>query len=105
MLIAVCAAALGTPAHAADDKPDWRGTGVVLKVLPPPSNLHATRPVIVIHHDPIKGLMREEMSMPFLAVSTRLFDGLRAGDRIGFGLKDTPDALLVISIERLSPGR
>lgn len=82
-------------------KPDWRGTGTVLAVLPPPSSLHATRPVIIIHHAPIRGLMEETMDMPFIAASTDLFTGLRAGDRIAFGLKDSPDALLVISIERL----
>jgi Cu/Ag efflux protein CusF len=45
--------------------------------------------------------MDESMSMPFIAASTALFQGLRAGDRIAFGLKDTPDALLVITVERL----
>src|ERR1700675_2326805 len=88
---------VGSPAA----KPDYRGTGVVLAVLPPPSSLHATRPVIVIEHGPIAGLMDETMSMPFIAASTTLFQGLRAGDRIAFGLKDTPDALLVIIVERL----
>jgi Cu/Ag efflux protein CusF len=91
--------------RAAVDTPDWRGTGIVLKLLPPPSDLHATRPVIVIQHDPIAGLMAESMAMPFLAASTALFGGLRVGDRIAFGLKETADALLVISIERLPPGR
>jgi Cu/Ag efflux protein CusF len=83
-------------------KPDYRGTGVVLAILPPPSDLHATRPVIVIEHEPIAGLMDEKMSMPFIAASTALFAGLHRGDRIAFGLKDTPDALLVVVIERLS---
>ena len=93
------------PTRPPADQPDWRGTGIVLKLLPPPSDLHATRPVIVIRHDPIDGLMKEEMSMPFLAASTALFKGLRTGDRIAFGLKETADALLVISIGRLGPGR
>ena len=83
-------------------KPDYRGTGVVLAILPPPSDLHATRPVIVIEHEPIAGLMDEKMSMPFIAASTGLLQGLRRGDRVAFGLKDTPDALLVVVIERLS---
>jgi Cu/Ag efflux protein CusF len=95
--------AAAQPARPGADKPDWRGTGVVLKLLPPPSDLHATRPVIIIHHDPIEGLMKEEMSMPFLAASTALFEGLQPGDHIAFGLKDTPGALLVISIERSGP--
>ncbi len=56
--------------------PDYRGTGVVVALLPPPSNLHATRPVIIIYHDPVPGLMKEAMSMPFIAASTKLFGGL-----------------------------
>lgn len=83
--------------------PDYRGTGEVVQLLPPPSELHATRPVIIIHHDPIAGLMDESMDMPFIAASIKLFRGLRAGDRIAFGLHATPDALLVVSIERLFP--
>jgi hypothetical protein len=79
---------------------DYHGTGTVVGLLPPPSSLHATRPVIIIHHDPIATLMAESMSMPFIAASTALFQGLRPGDRIAFGLQETPDALLVICIER-----
>ena len=81
-------------------RPDYRGTGVVEALLRPPSHLHATRPVIVIRHDPIPPLMNEEMSMPFIAASTALLEGLRPGDRIRFGLQDTPDALLVVTVER-----
>ena len=92
-------------APPAADKPDWRGTGIVLKLLPPPSDLHATRPVIVLQHDPIHGLMEESMAMPFIAASTDLFRGVRVGERVSFGLKETPDALLVISIEKAPPGR
>jgi Cu/Ag efflux protein CusF len=97
--------ATAQPTRPRAEQPDWRGTGIVLKLLPPPSDLHATRPVIVIRHEPIEGLMKDEMTMPFLAASTALFKGLRSGDRIAFGLKETPDALLVISIERLGPDR
>ena len=92
-------------AWAADAKaprPDYRGTGIVLAILPSPSELHKTRPVIVIQHEPIHGLMEDRMSMPFIAASTELFRDLRLGDRIAFGLKDTPDALLVVTIERLT---
>lgn len=85
---------------ATDPQPDYRGTGVVVELLPPPSPLHSTRPVIIIQHDPLPGLMEEAMAMPFLAASTRLFRDLRPGDRIAFGLKETPDALLVVSLER-----
>jgi hypothetical protein len=100
-LLLLASGATAQPVGSPTAKPDYRGTGVVLAVLPPPSSLHATRPVIVIDHAPIAGLMDEAMSMPFIAASTALFQGLRAGDRIAFGLKDTPDALLVITVERL----
>ena len=103
LLAAAAAGAQSTLGPGA--KPDYRGTGVVLAILPPPSDLHATRPVIVIDHEPIAGLMDEKMSMPFIAASTRLFQGLTAGDRIAFGLKDTPDALLVILVERIQSKR
>ena len=100
------AAALAWSLHARSGtapKPDYQVTGVVVALLPPPSNLHATRPVIIIYHDPVPGLMDEAMSMPFIAASTTLFRDLRPGDRIAFGLKTTPDALLVVSIERVAP--
>jgi Cu/Ag efflux protein CusF len=100
LVIALVAPAAAQPARSG---PDWRGTGVVLALLPPPSDLHATRPVIVIRHEAIPGLMAEAMTMPFLAASTALLQGLRPGDRIAFGLKEVPDALLVISIEPLAP--
>ena len=83
----------------------YHGSGTVVALLPPPSDLHATRPVIVIEHDPIRGLMVEKMTMPFIAASTALFEGLHPGDRISFGLEDTPGALLVVTIERLVPRR
>src|SRR5438876_7238283 len=98
-----------TLASAADRDPllprdgDWEGTGVVLALLPPPSDLHATRPVIVIQHDAIRGLMDEAMSMPFIAASSDLFRDLHVGDRIVFTLKDTPGALLVVKITRRPP--
>jgi hypothetical protein len=79
---------------------DWRGNGVVLAVLPPPSTLHPTQPVIVIQHEAIPGLMEEAMAMPFLVASTSLFEGLKTGDRIGFVLRDVPESLLVVAIER-----
>ena len=88
-------------AGAAGPKIDYRGTGVVEAIMPPPSSLHATRPVILIHHDPVPDLMNESMSMPFIAASTDLFRGLHVGDRIAFGMQVTPDALLVVTITRL----
>src|SRR5262245_58901590 len=88
-LLAIVGLATGAAAQI-PARPDYRGTGVVLAMLPPPSSLHATRPVIVIEHDPIEGLMAEKMSMPFIAASTALFQGLSPGDHIAFSLKDTP---------------
>lgn len=95
---------LATPALAQRSstlRPDWRGTGVVIALMPAPSSLHATRPVIVIHHQPIAGLMADEMSMPFIVASPDLMRDLRPGDRIAFGLQETADALLVVTIDRL----
>ena len=102
MPLVVFAADRSTSAPA---KPDYRTTGTVLALLPPPSSLHATRPVIIIEHEPIAGLMNESMSMPFIAASSELFQGLKVGDRISFGMKDTSDALLVIEIHRLAAGK
>jgi Cu/Ag efflux protein CusF len=94
---------IAAPSSAHAQPPRWRGTGVVVALLPAPSSLHATRPVIVLDHEPIPGLMEERMSMPFIAASAELFRGLRTGDRVAFALAETPDALLVVRLERLSP--
>jgi hypothetical protein len=83
--------------------PDYQGTGVIVGMYPAPSTLHPTRPVVVIRHDPIAGLMDESMEHPFIAASTRLFDHLEPGDRVAFGMKTTRDALLVISLTRITP--
>jgi Cu/Ag efflux protein CusF len=86
-------------AHAASSStstPDYQGTGVIVALHAPPSPLHPTRPVVVLHHEPIVGLMDERMDMPFIAASTDLFRGMQPGDRVEFGLKVTDDALLVI---------
>ena len=98
-LVLVLIAALPA-AHAQPVR--WRGTGVVVAVLPAPSRLHATRPVIVLDHEPIPGLMEERMSMPFIAASADLLRGVTAGDHVAFALAETPDALLVVSLERLA---
>jgi Cu/Ag efflux protein CusF len=103
LLVMIAGPASAQPARPDRGKPDWRGTGVIVKLLPPPSDLHATRPVIVLQHDPIPGLMAESMTMPFIAASTVLFRDVRVGERVSFGLKETPDALLVISIEEAPP--
>lgn len=92
-------------ASSTTSKPDYQGTGVIVGLHPPPSALHATRPVVVLNHDPIVGLMDEKMSMPFIAASTALFKGLKPGDRVEFDLKVTEEALLVISLRPLAASR
>ena len=94
VLIAPLSSAHAQPAR-------WRGTGVIVALLPPPSSLHATRPVIVLDHEPIAGLMEARMSMPFIAASADLFKGFAVGDHVAFALAETPDALLVVSLQRL----
>ena len=105
VLILALVAPAAAQAPRAGTPPEYRGNGVVLAVLPPPSDLHPTRPVIVIQHEAIAGLMDEAMAMPFLVASPSLFEGLKAGDRIAFVLRDVPDALLVVAIERLPARR
>jgi hypothetical protein len=95
MLLATSLATLLLVAGASS-KPDYQGTAVIVGLYPPPSSLHATRPVVVLHHDPVVGLMDEKMEMPFIAASAEVFKGLKPGDRVEFGLKVTEDALLVI---------
>jgi len=84
-------------------RPDYQGTGILVGLHPPPSALHATRPVVVVRHDPIAGLMDETMEHPFIVASTALFAGLTPGDRVAFDMKTTKDALLVVSLTRVAP--
>jgi Cu/Ag efflux protein CusF len=101
-IVAALAVVGGTMTLARAQAPvEYRGTGVVVALMPAPSSLHATRPVIVLQHEPIPGLMDEEMSMPFVASSPDLFRNLKPGDRVIFVLRDTPGALLVISLQRV----
>jgi Cu/Ag efflux protein CusF len=86
-------------------KPDYQGTGTIVGLHLPPSALHATRPVVVLRHDPIANLMDETMEHPFIAASATLFAGLKAGDRVTFEMKTTRDALLVVSLKRVRPPR
>jgi Cu/Ag efflux protein CusF len=104
-MVAAPAVAGGQGTPGSTSKPDYQGTGVIVGLHPPPSSLHPTRPVVVLKHEPIVGLMDEKMEMPFIAASTDLFKGLKSGDRVEFGLKSTPDALLVISLHPLPAGR
>jgi Cu/Ag efflux protein CusF len=101
-IIAALALVTGAVAPAGAQAPaEYRGTGVVVALMPAPSSLHATRPVVILQHQPIPGLMDEEMSMPFIASSADLFRNVKPGDRVTFVLRDTPGALLVISLQRV----
>lgn len=102
-IVAALLLAVAATCSAAQAQPParWHGTAVVVGLLPPPSSLHATRPVIVLDHEPVHGLMEERMAMPFIAASTELFRGIKVGDHVAFALADTPDALLVVGLERL----
>ena len=81
----------------------WKGAATVVALMPPPSALHQTLPVVILDHEPIPGLMEEKMSMAFVAASVDLFRGLQPGDRVTFDLEDTPGALLVVTLARV-PG-
>lgn len=94
---------LALAAAAAAQTARWSGVGTVMALLPAPSPFHATRPVIVLDHEPIPGLMDQRMSMPFIASSAALFSDLKIGERVAFELLDTPGALLVVRVDRLKP--
>ena len=101
-LVAVVVLVAGTAAVAGGQPLlEYGGTGVVIALVPAPSSLHATRPVIILHHEPIPGLMEEEMSMPFIAASIDLFRDVKPGDRVAFVLRDVPGALMVVSLQRV----
>jgi Cu/Ag efflux protein CusF len=77
----------------------YHGTGVVLAVLAAPSPFDAKRPVIVLRHDAIPGLMEKSMTHPFVIRSAKLLRGIGLGSPVRFTLKDTPGALLVVRLE------
>lgn len=77
----------------------YHGSGIVLAVLRAPSPLDATRPVVILRHDPIPDLMDKGMTHPFLVRSPGLLEGIAPGARVRFTLKDTPGALLVVRLE------
>jgi hypothetical protein len=68
----------------------WRAVGVVEEV---------GQSFVVIRHETIPGLM-EGHSMDFFVESKTLLDGVKPGDRVRFLLKSTPNALLVVSLEK-----
>ena len=59
--------------------------------------------MILVRHDKVPGLMDEMKSMKFIVESRRLLDQaqLRSGDRVRFTLRQTPDKLLLVEIQRI----
>ena len=59
--------------------------------------------MILVRHDAVPGLMEEMASMTFLTESKALLDraALQPGDRVRFTIRQTPDALLVVEIEKI----
>lgn len=91
---------LGPQEKDVEGRDIYRGTGRILDIWRTRSPFDPKHPVVVIHHDPIKGLMGAH-AMPFLTQSPELLKGLRQGDRIRFTLTATADALLVTEVEKL----
>ena len=59
--------------------------------------------LIMLRHEAIPGLMDEMSSMALLAESKELLDraGLRRGDHARFTIRQLPDKLLVVAIQKL----
>ncbi|HEV8436709.1 MAG TPA: copper-binding protein [Methylomirabilota bacterium] len=59
--------------------------------------------MILVKHEAIPGLMDEMSSMSFFAESRELLDraDLHPGDRIRFTIRQLPDKLLVVEIQKL----
>lgn len=59
--------------------------------------------MILVRHDKVPGLMDEMKSMMFMVESRQLLDQaqLRTGDRVRFTLRQTPDKLLLVEIQRI----
>lgn len=59
--------------------------------------------MILVQHDPVPGLMETMEFMSFFVESKELLDSakLSKGDRVRFLIKQIPDKLLVVKIEKL----
>lgn len=90
LLAAVFPAAL--PAAAAD----INARGVVKKVDPP-------RQIVNVAHEPIPELGWSAMMMDFKVKDAKLFEGLRAGQKIEFGLELTSEGHY--QIVRIGPAK
>ena len=58
--------------------------------------------MILVRHEAVPGLMDEMASMAFLVESNDLLDRarLQPGDRVRLTVRQTPEALLVVEIQR-----
>lgn len=59
--------------------------------------------MMLVRHDAIPGLMDEMASMALLTESKEVLDraALRPGERVRLTIRQTPDALLVVEIQKL----
>jgi len=80
----------------------YRLSGRVVEVALPPSRHHASRPVVVLDHEAVRGLM-DAHTMPFLAASAEVIKDFRPGERVRVALTSTLEALLVTELVRIGP--
>ncbi len=90
LLLVLGSGVLGLLGLLTPAKGTWRAVGVVEEV---------GQSFVVIRHETIPGLM-EGHSMDFFLESKTLLDGVKPGDRVRFLLKSTPNALLVVRLEK-----
>lgn len=90
LLLVLVAGVWGFLTFLTPAKGTWRAVGVVEE---------GGQSFVVIRHETIPGLM-EGHSMDFFVESRALLDGIKPGDRVRFRLKSTPNALLVVSLEK-----
>ena len=59
--------------------------------------------MILVRHDAVSGLMDEMASMAFFVESKDLLDraALKPGDRVRFTIRQVPDRLLVVEIQKI----
>jgi Cu/Ag efflux protein CusF len=59
--------------------------------------------LILVRHEAVPGLMEEMSSMAFFVESKDLLDraDLRPGDRVRFTIRQVPDRLLVVEIQKI----
>jgi len=63
----------------------------------------ASATLILVRHEAVPGLMEEMSSMAFFVESKDLLDraDLRPGDRVRFTIRQVPDRLLVVEIQKI----